>query len=356
MSEDTARALEKQDNVESQEQISHQPSSPYNDGGRPNSKYSARYAHYSLENTNVRTEDTEYFANRAASRSSFSHGYTSPNGDIPHTGDNKDDSPDDKVTESRPSSSKEHVLRRRNEDNDVGRTTMDGVYKDAVTPTIESPAEKYDVKESKETTTKDTRQFESEKSMPWLRMIPGDKNLSRQMFLYLTHKELKCKIEDVGKRELHACNKQCWDEALRLRDMRNRLELIREKKLYHLETLDIDEESRKLALVNIDKREAELSEREQICTDSTMYSEDAKTLWKKWVKEDEKFVIQDARHEREKLMNTLEKEWQNLAIRDKEKISQSYQNVISDSTLQEEHKVSAAINAGNMKAFASSFK
>ncbi|CAK9804517.1 hypothetical protein ANTQUA_LOCUS4123 [Anthophora quadrimaculata] len=365
MSEDSARASEKRDSVESHEEISHQPSSPYDDGGMPNSKYSARYARRSLENTNVRTEESEYLANRAASRSSFSHGYTSPNGDIPHTGDNKEnrtdesrfnDSPDDRVTESRPSSSEEHVPRRGNEDNDVGRTTMDGVCEDAVTPTIESPAEKYDVKESKETTTKDTRQFESEKSMPWLRMNPGDKNLSRQMFLYLTHKELKCKIEDLGKREMHACNKQYWDEALRLRDMRNKLELIREKKLYHLETLDIDEESRKLALVNIDKREAELTEREQVCMDSTMYSEDAKALWKKWVHEDERFAIKDARLQREKLMNSLEKEWQNLAIRDKEKISQSYQSVMSDSALQEEHKLSAAINASNMKSFANSFK
>ncbi|CAK9819349.1 hypothetical protein ANTPLA_LOCUS10203 [Anthophora plagiata] len=365
MSDDnTARASEKQDSVESHEEIPHHPSSPYDDGETSNSKYSARYARRSLEHTNVRDAEGEYFANREASRSSFSHGYTSPNGDIPHTSDNKEnrtdenrfnDSPD-RATESRPSSSMEHVRHRGNEDNDVGRT-MDGACEDTVTPTVESPAKKYNVHESKETTTKDTRQFESEKSMPWLRMIPGDKNLSRQMFLYLTHKELKCKIEDLGKRELHACNKQYWDEALRLRDMRNKLELIREKKLYHLETLDIDEESRKLALVNIDKREVELSEREKVCMDSTMYSEDAKALWKKWVHEDERFAIKDARLQREKLMNSLEKEWQNLAIRDKEKISHSYQSVMSsDSMLQEEHKLSAAINASNMKSFADSLK
>ena len=102
-------------------------------------------------------------------------------------------------------------------------------------------------------------------------MDPSDKNLSKEMFLYLTHKELKCKIEDLARREMHACNKQCWDEALRLRDMRNKLELIREKRLYNMENLELDEEARKRGLVNIDKREAELIEREKICMDSMMY-------------------------------------------------------------------------------------
>ena len=49
-------------------------------------------------------------------------------------------------------------------------------------------------------------------------------------------------------------------------------------------------------------------------------------------------------------MNSLEKEWQSLAIRDKERISQSYQTVMNDSALQEEHKLSAAINAARVKS------
>ena len=73
-------------------------------------------------------------------------------------------------------------------------------------------------------------------------------------------------------------------------------------------------------------------------------------MWKKWVQEDDKSMIKDARLQREKLMNSLEKEWQGLAVRDKERISQSYQNVMNDSALQEEHKLSVAINAANAKS------
>lgn len=73
-------------------------------------------------------------------------------------------------------------------------------------------------------------------------------------------------------------------------------------------------------------------------------------MWKKWVYEDDKSTIKDARLQREKLMNSLEKEWQSLAIRDKERISQSYQTVMNDSALQEEHKLSAAINAARVKS------
>lgn len=83
-----------------------------------------------------------------------------------------------------------------------------------------------------------------------------------------------------------------------------------------------------------------------------IFSEEAKALWKKWVHEDDKSVIKDARLQREKLMNSLEKEWQSLAVRDKERISQSYQNVMNDSALQEEHRLSAAINAAKVKSVA----
>lgn len=79
-------------------------------------------------------------------------------------------------------------------------------------------------------------------------------------------------------------------------------------------------------------------------------------MWKKWAQEDERSAIKDARVQREKLMNNLEKEWQNLAIRDKEKISQTYQSVMNDSALQEEHKLAAAINMAKMKSVSSSLK
>lgn len=343
MSENTNKSFrEGQEKTESSQDVS---SSSTSEGVRPSSRYSARYAHKSLENTNVRGDDlTDHPPNDTSSRSSSSFGTPNDksltNGDV--LGDNKENRTEDAVTPGADQADFNKSSTERLTENVDSRKSGSIVSKSS--------------KEEQDTKKKDSRQFEVEKSLPWLRMDPGDKNLSKQMFLYLTHKELKCKIEDLAKRETHACNKQCWDEALRLRDMRNKLELDREKKLYSMDTLDIDEESRKSVLVNIDKREAELNEREKICMDSTMYSEDAKALWKKWLHEDERSVIKDARQQREKLMNSLEKEWQNLAIREKERISRSYQTVMNDSALQEEHKLSAAINASRMKSVSGSLK
>lgn len=82
------------------------------------------------------------------------------------------------------------------------------------------------------------------------------------------------------------------------------------------------------------------------------FSSDAKTLWKKWVREDEGFVIEDARLRREDLMTLLEQLWQNLAINDKERITRSYQSVIHDAIVQEEHKLMTSLNAAKVKSAA----
>lgn len=79
-------------------------------------------------------------------------------------------------------------------------------------------------------------------------------------------------------------------------------------------------------------------------------------MWKKWVHEDDRSPIKDARIQRETLMDNLEKEWQDLAIRDKDRITRTYQNVMKDSNLQEEHKLTSAINMARMKSFQSSLK
>lgn len=190
---------------------------------------------------------------------------------------NSKDIGDSQGIDSRPgnaetSHSDKSPLERADDDGDTHRTCK--------TPSENSVrrekywSDKYSDKEDQgenDIKTKDNRQFEIEKSLPWLRRNPGDKNLSKQMFLYLTHNELKSKIEDFARRELHACDKHYWDEALRLRDMRNRLELIREKQLYNMDNLDLDEEVRKMGLLNIGKRAVELAERESICSDLTMY-------------------------------------------------------------------------------------
>ncbi|XP_076224440.1 uncharacterized protein LOC143174598 [Nomia melanderi] len=357
----------------------------------PSHQLSARYARKSLENTNVRSDEPDGYFPYRSSRSSLSLGL--PNGKNENLvyGDNKEnrkedsrltnyqedgrmtvspsanltdgivsskDIGDSQGTDSRPGNtgtdqSDKSPLERAGDDADTGHT--------GETPSEESVRREKDRSDKEEQDEidikrKDNRQFEVEKSLPWLRRDPGDKNLSKQMFLYLTHNELKSKIEDFARRELHACNKHCWDEALRLRDMRNRLELIREKQLYNIDNLYLDEEVRKIGLMNIGKRAAELAERENICSDSTMYSQDAKALWQKWVHEDDRSVIKDARLQREELMNSLEKEWQDLAIRDKDRIKQTYQNVMMDSALQEEHKLSAAINQSRMKSSSSFLK
>ncbi|XP_076765359.1 uncharacterized protein LOC143432484 [Xylocopa sonorina] len=269
-----------EDNDKSTQDVSNYPS--------PNTRYSARSTCRSLENTNVRY----------------------------------DESTDDSSDKSHPIQSRnliEEDVCEKDEGNDSGEKV------DA--PRTDSSMGKQWAKEYDITTKKNTRQFEAEKSFPWQRMIPADKNLSKHMFLYLTHKELQSKIEDLTKREMQACTKHSWYDALRLRDMKNKLELIREKELYNTEDLDIDDESRKTVFTNIYKREAELNEREKVCVDMTMYSEDAETMWKKWAKEDESFLIEDARLQREKLMESLEKEWQSLAVHDKERIARLYQSV-----------------------------
>ncbi|XP_050479562.1 uncharacterized protein LOC126868289 isoform X1 [Bombus huntii] len=359
MTEDSNKTSHEQEIVQTEPEPLRYPPYPgysYHEPGRPVSKYSARYAHRSLENTNMRTNEPDDHP------SSPSPASASPNREIPPRVDDKEsateldnkqnDSKNDTISGSSPVSPKDEQSKNLAERDDISNQKID---QDSVdTYEVESSINKYNNDRDQNTEKRDTRQFEVEKTMPWLRMIPEDKNLSRQMFLYLTHKELKSKIEDIKKRETHACNKQCWDEALRLRDMKNRLELIREKRMYHTENLDLDEESRKWGFDNIDKREAELLQREKVCTDSTMYSEDAKAMWKKWVHEDEQSVIKEALVRRENLMDKLEKEWQRLAIHEKEKIAQSYQIVTNDSALQEAPKLAAAVNAAKMKSVSSS--
>ena len=302
MSEDNGNASEKKGNVETQQEpCLYHSAYPRNETRKPISKFSARYARRSLENTNVRNDDFgDNASSRTSSRSSLAFGSSSErcllqNGNVPLRGDDKENtteqdmelnncqndtvaesrfpnSTDDQSNQSKNLALQEDVPRQEIDENDYSkRLSMDRLNDNVDARRLDNSLAKRSSEEDQKVKREDTRQFEVEKSMPWLRMNPGDKNLSKQMFLYLTHKELKCKIEDLSRRETHACNKQHWDEALRLRDMRNKLELIREKKLYQVENLDLDEESRKLGLVNIDKRETLLLEREKAFMDSTMY-------------------------------------------------------------------------------------
>lgn len=69
------------------------------------------------------------------------------------------------------------------------------------------------------------------------------------------------------------------------------------------------------------------------------YSEDAKLMWNKWVKEDANAFISDAKDQREMLLQQLEEEWRGLAENDKQRLTHTYNNVMTGSSLQNELKL-----------------
>lgn len=99
----------------------------------------------------------------------------------------------------------------------------------------------------------------------------NDKTRSELIFLYLTHNDLKRKISDLEVREHRAATKGLWEDALRLRDMKNRLELMREREIYQRDDLQIDPQTRQFVVDNIEKRKQLLEKRKKLCTDSWMY-------------------------------------------------------------------------------------
>ncbi|KAK0176162.1 hypothetical protein PV328_000326 [Microctonus aethiopoides] len=170
----------------------------------------------------------------------------------------------------------------------------------------------------------------------------NDKTRSELIFLYLTHNDLKRKISDLEVREHRAATKGLWEDALRLRDMKNRLELMREREIYQRDDLQIDPQTRQFVVDNIEKRKQLLEKRKKLCTDSWMYSEEAKLTWDKWLEEDKKSIIIDGNDQRENLLKQLEEEWLGLAESDKQRITHTYNNVMSGSSLQNELKLIAS--------------
>ncbi|XP_063987468.1 uncharacterized protein LOC135167821 [Diachasmimorpha longicaudata] len=169
-----------------------------------------------------------------------------------------------------------------------------------------------------------------DKDQPW---VPES---SSTMLMYLTHQEVKKKIEDLESRELKAIHKQSWEEALRLKDMKNRLELFRDKQFYLRDDISIDPELRKLALKSIEARTKQLSNREQFCVQSQMYSEEAKLMWSVWAEEDKKHSISDEKDERDFLLHQLEEEWDILQQEEKQKIFYDYMQIMNKSFSQHE--------------------
>lgn len=71
-------------------------------------------------------------------------------------------------------------------------------------------------------------------------------------------------------------------------------------------------------------------------------SEEAKLTWDKWLEEDKKSIIIDGNDQRENLLKQLEEEWLGLAESDKQRITHTYNNVMSGSSLQNELKLIAS--------------
>lgn len=91
-----------------------------------------------------------------------------------------------------------------------------------------------------------------------------DEEEKRFPICFLAHSELVQKIQDLASRELQACKKQNWSEALRFRDMRNRFELQREIEVFQRNDLGIDEHTRRCELEKINGRIRLMDKREAV--------------------------------------------------------------------------------------------
>lgn len=269
MNTGTNRLIEERENIDTRPDVARRESRQEDKPKIPNPKYSARYSRKSLEDTNVSINEmsTPLGAKSTEEKIDISNNHET-NGRAVSTTENtlvhsKLTEHDDTAGDGNSSFLNKFVNESSNQKENVDLKKL------SLEDQVDRPISKNSLK--KNLSNQDKQELESEKSYPWLKLHSNDKSLSRQMLLYLSHKELKRKIEDLAKRELHACNKHSWDEALRLRNMRNRLDFVREKKLYNAEDLELDENTRKSRLENIEKKASKLTEREHICTNSTMY-------------------------------------------------------------------------------------
>lgn len=96
-------------------------------------------------------------------------------------------------------------------------------------------------------------------------VIAANPKLSLKMFRLLKNNDLKRKILDLCQREHMACRRQSWDEALRLREMRGRLVLLKNKNLYENDDLNIEDHIKKCGLNNIAAQEKLLKKRHELC-------------------------------------------------------------------------------------------
>ncbi|XP_034940657.1 GATOR complex protein WDR24-like [Chelonus insularis] len=197
-----------------------------------------------------------------------------------------------------------------------------------------------DVASNEQSEDKDHDKDENKEEI--LIQLPDDLEVdSDSMLMYLRDNALKSKIEDLETREYRASTKHLWEELLRLRDMKNRLELFREKQIYKRYDSHIDPIKKEEVLKYIEARSKQLKDRETICADSGLYSEEAKRTWNQWVEEDKKAAMNNSHTLRDILLKKLEDEWAQLSENDRKVVCQMYNNMTSGSYMQFETQLLA---------------
>lgn len=93
---------------------------------------------------------------------------------------------------------------------------------------------------------------------------PSKGSAQMRSYRYLKHMDLKAKILDLCRREQIHVVRQSWDEALRLRNMRNIFMHLKNKNLYECDDVDFDEEEKKAAQKIIDAGDALIVKRKNI--------------------------------------------------------------------------------------------
>jgi hypothetical protein len=174
----------------------------------------------------------------------------------------------------------------------------------------------------------------------------GTSDMSIQMYRYMRHNDMKRKILDLSEREDSYASKYCWDEALRLREMKNKLNLLKLINLFENHDLKIEEETRKVGLKVIEAIDKLNKQRANI-NNTNMYSDGAKELWKQWVHEDNDIANIETNAMRDLRLAELEEEWKDLALRDKNRVSQLTKEVFHKSDLPDEEKLVIVIQHAN---------
>ena len=80
-----------------------------------------------------------------------------------------------------------------------------------------------------------------------------------------------------------------------------------------------------------------------------IFSDEEKDLWHKWMREDSELEETESHTMRELVTNEIEEEWKNLALRDKNRVSQLYDRVMNKSDLQDEHHLVSIIEKANSR-------